>query len=141
MSREDDFRDEFRGSGKASRLKKRLVSFKLPKGVTPRGHHSDVLYRNGVKSGYLTSVGYSHTLDCPIGLGFVDLTERNKDIIKFKSVPKWIRGEYDETPAVYEVDLVHKRKVQRVKAEVSFAPLVDPKGRRVQGEYPGGVEM
>eukprot|EP00392_Amoebophrya_sp_AT5.2_P006098 g6108.t1 len=94
--------DDFRGKAKLaekkknlSHMNKRLCSFLLEdRNMSPHGHYADILYRDGVKVGYLTSVGYSHTLDRPFGLGYVDLPnldqENGKEVRK--KPKKWLEG-------------------------------------------------
>merc|ERR1712137_602795 len=105
--------------------RKRLVSFKFEDNmVTPHGHYSDIVYRNGVKVGYLSSTGYSHTLDTPIALGFVDLPKK-----VCKRPKKWIEK------GNYHISIVHKGKIIRTPAKASLKCLFDPTSQRVLGEY------
>jgi 4-methylaminobutanoate oxidase (formaldehyde-forming) len=109
----------------------RLVSFKFQDNmVTPHGHYADLVYRDGEKVGYLSSTGYSHVLDAPIGMGFVDLP---KDVCK---KPKsWIEE------GKYEIEIVHRGKIIRTPATASVGCLFDPKSRRaILGDYSSSEE-
>lgn len=113
---------------KRKKIRKRLVSFILPTDVTPHGHYTDIIYRksDNKKVGYLASTGYSHMLDAPIGLGFVDVKDKPADI----KLKPYIENEHE-----YEIELVHKATVKRVPVKVSFSCVVDPKGNRLKGNY------
>ena len=43
--------------------------------ISLNGHYADIVYRIGKKVGYLTSSCYSHSLDQPIALVFVELKD------------------------------------------------------------------
>lgn len=102
-------------------LRKRLASFVLEdKDASPGGHYSDIIYREGQRVGFLTSVGYSHVLDRPIGLGFVDLPEEAR-----KKPRAFLEA------GSYEVEHVVGEKIVRTKARCSFQCLVDPKNERM----------
>lgn len=109
---------------------KRLVSVRCLKtpNVSLFGHEEELLYRNGELIGALTSGGFSHTLDCPIGMGYVRGPAK---------VPlDWLKaGSYEvEVPVRDDEDNV---KLQRIPAEVSARCLVDPKGKRILGQCDG----
>ncbi|HCX88853.1 MAG TPA: FAD-dependent oxidoreductase, partial [Gammaproteobacteria bacterium] len=74
----------------------------------------ETLYRNEQRVGWLTSAGYGHTVDCPIGFGYV----RNPDGIDQDYLE---RGDYS-----LEVAGV------RVPCTIHFKPLYDPAMSRVR---------
>lgn len=108
--------------------RKRLVSVQVPAGVDVSlfGHEQELLYRDGELVGALTSGGYSHTLGCAIGLGYVRGPPK---------VPQdWMKA------GTYEVEVPVRTEggdvaLQRVPVTVSIKCLVDPRGERVRGEY------
>lgn len=108
---------------------KRLVSVQVlgDASVSLFGHEEELLYRGGELVGALTSGGFSHTLGCPIGLGFVHGPSK---------VPlAWLKsGSFEvEAPvrtASGDVEL------RRFPVAVSTKCLVDPNGDRVRGELP-----
>ncbi|CAK0799883.1 unnamed protein product [Prorocentrum cordatum] len=103
------------------RLRKRLVSVEFPKSGP------EVLYRHGKAVGHLTSGGFSHVLGRPIGLGFVSLEEKPEQL----SVKKFV-----EEARRYSVEMTSSRGgIVRVPVRVVLGPLVDPRGRRAQGDY------
>mmetsp|Transcript_166876 Transcript_166876/g.535669 ORF Transcript_166876/g.535669 Transcript_166876/m.535669 type:complete len:604 (-) Transcript_166876:365-2176(-) len=104
---------------------KRLVSVRLPgsEDVSVFGHEQELLYRDGKLVGALTSGGFSHTLGCPIGLGYVHGPSK---------VPlDWISaGSFEvEAPVRSESGAV---ELKRVPVAVSTKCLVDPKGERMR---------
>ncbi|CAD7960099.1 unnamed protein product [Amoebophrya sp. A120] len=107
-----DWNKPFRGSEKLKErkkqgMRKRLCSFLFEDlDISPHGHYADILYRDGEPVGYLTSVGYSHTLDRPFGLGFVDLKDEAK-----KKPKKWLES------GKYECSVIHRGKVVRTPIE------------------------
>jgi 4-methylaminobutanoate oxidase (formaldehyde-forming) len=108
--------------------RKRLVSVQVNQGadVSLFGHDEELIYRDGLLVGALTSGGYSHTLECAIGLGFVHGPSK---------VPQdWLgAGTYElEVPVRNTEGCVELR---RFPATVSTKCLVDPRGDRVRGTY------
>lgn len=112
---------------------KRLVSVAAPVGadLSLWGHEEELLYRNGELVGSLTSGGFSHTLNCMIGMAFVRGPPK---------VPRdWLEaGDYEvEVPvraAGGEVQL------RRFPVQISLKALVDPNGDRIRGSS-GSQEM
>jgi len=107
---------------------KRLVSVKAAvdaNDLSLWGHEEELLYRNGELVGAMTSGCYSHFLNCPIGLGFINGPPK---------VPlKWIKE------GNYEVETTARDKnggvvIRRFPVEVSTKCVVDPEGVRVRGE-------
>lgn len=59
-------------------VQKRLVTLRLDDpSISLFGHPNEALYRDGKPCGWLTSGGFSHTLGCPIALGYHKNLQRN----------------------------------------------------------------
>jgi len=105
-------------------VKTKTVSVSIPDSgpeISLWGH--EVVYRDDEVVGFLTSGGYSHTLDRPIGLASISATDRPK-ITK-----KWIEsGNF--SVGVSDFDNLG---IRRIPVEVSLSALVDPKMKRVHG--------
>ncbi|NBZ87935.1 GcvT family protein [Stagnihabitans tardus] len=96
----------------AEGVKKRLATFWVDDpNVTLLGR--ETIYRNGERMGWLASGGHGHTLDRPIGLGFIRRPGVDQAFLD--------EGEW-------ELEVASERH----KAQVTFAPLYDPKGERVK---------
>lgn len=80
------------------------------------GHGSELLYRDGEYVSYLTSAGFSHFLSKPVGLTLIPKGKPIKD-------------------SVWELEVPSLDGPKRFPALVSTKPAVDPKSRRVLGEY------
>lgn len=109
---------DFRGRSaieaqRESGVKKRLATFTTAQDVILSGR--ETIYRNGTRCGWLSSGGYGHTVGKAIGMGYI----RHPDGVTRDHV---LSGEY-------ELEVATKR----VPAEVTLAPLYDPKGARVKG--------
>ena len=99
---------------RAAPLKKRLASFVCDdESVTLIGR--ETILRDGFQVGYLTSGGYGHTINRPIGMGYLRRAEGVDDA--------WI--------AAGRYALVVAGEVKSCR--VSMEPLVDAKGARVRG--------
>lgn len=93
-------------------VKKIMATFTCDAGVILSGR--ETIYRNGKRCGWLSSAGYGHTLGKSIGMGYVrNIDGADKDYV--------MSGSYE-----LEVATV------RVKADVTLAPLFDPKMERVK---------
>lgn len=107
--------------------KKRLVSVRMEPGVDASlwGHEQELLYRNGERVGALTSGGYSYTLGCAIGMGFVHGPAK---------VPqKWLKeGMYEVEVPIRTAEGV---QLKRFPVQVQTKCLVDPEGARVKGTW------
>lgn len=92
---------------------KRLATFTAAPDVILSGR--ETIYRDGVRCGWLSSGGYGHTVGKAIGMGYVrDPGGVSRDYV--------LGGSYELEVAT-----------RRVPAEVTLAPLYDPKGARVKG--------
>ncbi len=74
----------------------------------------ETIYRNGVRVGWLSSGGYGHTVELPIGLGYV----------RAKGVDEGFM-----TSGTYELEVAS----ERVPARLHLGALFDPQGVRVKG--------
>ncbi len=93
-------------------LKKRLATFWVDDpNVTLLGR--ETIYRNGERVGWLASGGHGHTLDRPIGMGFI----RREGVDQ-----AYLDG------ATWELEVASERH----PAQVTFAPLYDPKGEKIK---------
>ena len=74
----------------------------------------ETIYRNGERVGWLSSGGYGHSVDRPIGYGYI----RHKD------------GVTDDymTSGTYELEVAS----DRVPAVLHLAPLYDPQNLKVK---------
>ena len=111
-------------------MKERICTFIFPNDAendyTPHGHHSDLVRdSDGEICGYLSSVGYSHTLNKPVALGFVELAKKGKGVKVKDFIEK----------SDFTVQLVKDAKAVKVPVKVQLACAVDPTGKRVQGDY------
>ena len=108
---------DFKGRGaiqaqRENGVKKMLATFTTDGDVILSGR--ETIYRNGERCGWLSSGGYGHTLGRSIGIGYVRHPEGvTKDHV---------------LAADYELEV----GTERVKAEVTLAPLYDPKMERVK---------
>merc|ERR1711862_154453 len=114
--------------GRKTGWTKRLVSVKATADadVSLWGHDEELLYRDGELVGVMTSGGYSHFLDCPIGMGHIRGPAK---------VPQsWIQaGSYEVETTVRTPD--GGVELKRIPVEVSTKCIVDASGARVRGEY------
>ncbi|MFP6731937.1 MAG: FAD-dependent oxidoreductase [Alphaproteobacteria bacterium] len=94
-------------------VSKRLVQFAL-EDAEPLLYHNEVIYRDGVSVGYLTSGNYGHHLGSAIGLGYVN----NED---------GVNADYVKSGA-YEIEVAGKR----YPAKASLRPMYDPKSERMK---------
>ncbi|OAN86056.1 GcvT family protein [Sulfitobacter geojensis] len=95
-----------------SGVKKIMATFTCDGDVILSGR--ETIYRNGERCGWLSSAGFGHTLGKSIGMGYV----RSDEAIDKEHV---LSGEYELEVAT-----------RRVKAEVTLAPLYDPKMAKVR---------
>lgn len=95
-----------------SGVKKIMATFTCDGDVILSGR--ETIYRNGERCGWLSSAGFGHTLGKSIGMGYV----RSDEAIDKEHV---LSGEYELEVAT-----------RRVKAEVTLAPLYDPKMAKVK---------
>lgn len=95
-----------------SGVKKIMATFTCDGDVILSGR--ETIYRNGERCGWLSSAGFGHTLGKSIGMGYV----RSDEAIDKEHV---LSGEYELEVAT-----------RRVKAEVTLAPLYDPKMTKVK---------
>ncbi|WP_386625305.1 GcvT family protein [Sulfitobacter geojensis] len=95
-----------------SGVKKIMATFTCAGDVILSGR--ETIYRNGERCGWLSSAGFGHTLGKSIGMGYV----RSDEAIDKEHV---LSGEYELEVAT-----------RRVKAEVTLAPLYDPKMAKVK---------
>ncbi|MEO1111522.1 MAG: FAD-dependent oxidoreductase [Pseudomonadota bacterium] len=93
-------------------VKKMLATFTTDGDVILSGR--ETIYRNGERCGWLSSGGYGHTLGKSIGIGYV----RHPDGVTRDHV----------LTADYELEV----GTERVRADVTLAPLLDPKMERVK---------
>ncbi|RID92902.1 FAD-dependent oxidoreductase [Gemmobacter lutimaris] len=98
---------------RATGVRKMMATFTTAPDVILSGR--ETIYRDGTRVGWLSSGGFGHTLGLSIGMGYV----RNPEGVTTDYV---LSGRYE-----LEVATV------RVPAEVSLAPLYDPKMLRVKG--------
>jgi 4-methylaminobutanoate oxidase (formaldehyde-forming) len=98
---------------RAQSLKKRLATFTASPDVILSGR--ETIYRNGERCGWLSSGGYGHTVGRSIGMGYI-------------RHPEGVSRDYVLT-GDYELEVATKR----VPAEVTLAPLYDPKSVRIKG--------
>lgn len=98
---------------RATGVRKMMATFTTAADVILSGR--ETIYRDGQRVGWLSSGGFGHTLGLSIGMGYV----RNPEGVTADHV---LSGRYE-----LEVATV------RVPAEVSLAPLYDPKMLRVKG--------
>ncbi|WP_299871922.1 FAD-dependent oxidoreductase [uncultured Sulfitobacter sp.] len=95
-----------------SGIKKILATFTTDGNTILSGR--ETIYRNGERCGWLSSGGYGHTVGRSIGMGYVRAT----DVIDKAYV----------LDGTYELEVA----TERVPAEVTLAPLYDPKMERVK---------
>lgn len=98
---------------RANGVRKMMATFTTAPDVILSGR--ETIYRDGQRVGWLSSGGFGHTLGRSIGMGYI----RNPEGVTTDYV---LSGRYE-----LEVATV------RVPAEVSLAPLYDPKMLRVKG--------
>jgi 4-methylaminobutanoate oxidase (formaldehyde-forming) len=98
---------------KGKRLSKRLVQFAL-QDPQPLLYHNEPIYMDGRNVGYVTSAGYSFTMNGAIGMGYV----RHPDGVD----QALIDG------ARFEIQVADKK----VPARASLRPFYDPKGERLK---------
>ncbi|MBM1634566.1 GcvT family protein [Sulfitobacter mediterraneus] len=97
---------------RAGQLRKILTTFTTDPDVILSGR--ETIYRDGVRVGYLSSGGFGHHVNKSIGMGYV----RMDGGLTAEDV---MAGDYELEVAT-----------ERVKAEVSLAPLYDPRMERVK---------
>lgn len=95
-------------------LRRRLVQFMLERSDRLL-YHDEPIWRDGELVGRITSGMFGHTLDRPLGMGYIDNCERVID-------PEWVMG------GRYEIEIAG----ERVPARVSLQPFYDPSNRRVK---------
>jgi len=93
-------------------LKKKMATFSCDGDVILSGR--ETIYRNGLRCGWLSSAGYGHTIQKSIGMGYV----RSSEIIDEDYV---LSGDYELEVAT-----------TRVRAQVTLAPLIDPKMEKIK---------
>jgi glycine cleavage system aminomethyltransferase T len=93
-------------------LSRRLVQFRLTD-PEPLLFHNEAVVRDGKIVGTISSGNYGHHLGGAIGLGYV---------------PCRGESEADVLGSAYEIEIAGTR----VKADVSLAPMYDPKSERVR---------
>ncbi|PRD40187.1 UNVERIFIED_CONTAM: Sardh [Trichonephila clavipes] len=98
---------------RATGVRKMMATFTTAPDVILSGR--ETIYRDGQRVGWLSSGGFGHTLGLSIGMGYV----RN---------PEGVTADY-VLSGRYELEVA----TVRVPAEVSLAPLYDPKMLRVKG--------
>jgi glycine cleavage system aminomethyltransferase T/glycine/D-amino acid oxidase-like deaminating enzyme len=94
-------------------VSRRLCAFVLPSSELPLFHNEPILSDNKVV-GRITSGGYGHTVDAPIGLGYVNVNPRSKpsDILENR----------------FEIEIAG----ERVSAEPHLRPPYDPKNQAIR---------
>ena len=99
---------------KEAGLARRLMQFRL---TDPDAHlhHNEPVLRDGQIVGFLTSGGYGHALGGAIGLGYVPCTAPGEAVAEMKA-------------SAYQIEIAGRRYA----AEVSLAPMYDPKSERVK---------
>ncbi|MCF6302016.1 MAG: FAD-dependent oxidoreductase [Devosiaceae bacterium] len=96
-----------------SGIKKRMAGFSIDDpGIALYGR--ETIYRNGKRVGWLTSGGFGHTLNRPIGYGFI----RNQNGVDKSFVES----------GSYELEVAS----EMIKCRVHLGPLWDPKMERVK---------
>lgn len=98
---------------KGKKLTKRLVQFAL-NDPQPLLYHNEPIYMDGRNVGYITSAGYSFTLNCAVGMGYVKHAAGVDQAL--------IDG------AKFEIVVADKT----VSARASLRPFYDPKGERMK---------
>jgi len=93
-------------------LKRRLAQFKL-KDPAPLLFHNEAIVRDGKIISIITSGNYGHALGGAIGLGYVPCENETEEEILASS---------------YEIEIAGAR----FAADISFAPMYDPKSRRIK---------
>lgn len=93
-------------------VKKMLATFTTDGGTILSGR--ETIYRNGKRCGWLSSGGYGHTLGHSIGMGYV----RADQVVDKAYV----------LDGAYELEVA----TERVPAQITLAPLFDPKMERVK---------
>ena len=96
----------------AGGVKKRMATFTTAPDVVLLGR--ETIYRNGERVGWLSSGGFGHTIQKSIGMGFV----RN---------PVGVSEDYVLSGS-YELEVAS----ERVPAEITLAPLFDPRNLKVK---------
>ncbi len=96
----------------ASGVKKRMATFTTAPDVVLLGR--ETIYRNGERVGWLSSGGFGHTIQNSIGMGFV-------------RHPGGVTEDFVMS-GTYELEVAS----ERVPAEVTLAPLYDPKNLKVR---------
>ena len=107
-------RDVLARQKEAMPLNKRLVQFQLDD-PEPLLFHGEVLWRDGVRVGYIRAGGYGFTLGSAIGLGMVEIDEP-------------VTKSYLES-GQWEVEINGNRH----SIKPSPRPLYDPQLKRVKG--------
>ena len=98
---------------KGQKLKRRLVQFAL-NDPQPLLYHNEPIYMNGKNVGYITSAGHSFTLNCAIGMGYVNHADGVDQAM--------LDG------AKFEIMVADKM----ISARPSLRPFYDPKGERMK---------
>ncbi|MEM9044211.1 MAG: FAD-dependent oxidoreductase [Pseudomonadota bacterium] len=94
-------------------VKKILASFTTDPNVVLSGR--ETIYRNGERCGWLSSAGFGHSIGKSIGMGYV----RSNTPITSEDV----------SSGAYELEVA----TERFPAEISLAPLIDPKMENAKG--------
>jgi len=95
--------------------RRRLVQLAVPD-PAPLLFGTEPVWRDGQLVGYLRSAGYGHTLDCGVGMGYL-----NHDA---GVTSEWLAG------GKFEVEIA----TRRYPAVASLRPFYDPGRTRVKGE-------
>ncbi len=94
---------------------RRLAQFRL-RDTDLLLHHNEPIWRDGLIVGRITSGMYGHTVDAPLGMGYVESGEEITDADYVLS-------------GTYEIEVA----CERVPADVSLRPFYDPSGGRIRG--------
>jgi len=93
--------------------RRRLVQFLL-EDPGALAYHNEPIYRDGIRTGLVTTAMYGHTLGSTVALGYVSAADG--------VTPEYVLG------GRYEIELADRR----VPARASLAPLYDPNNHRVR---------
>eukprot|EP00397_Hematodinium_sp_SG-2012_P063292 GEMP01087141.1.p2 GENE.GEMP01087141.1~~GEMP01087141.1.p2 ORF type:complete len:139 (+),score=33.90 GEMP01087141.1:324-740(+) len=110
-------------AAKKQKLKHRLVNIILDEPVALWGGDAEQVLRNGEVVGTVTTAGYSHLLDKPIGLAHVSVPQGPGSL---KS-----RLEGDN----YSVRIPYNGEVREFAAKVSLKSFVDPTNERMKAPH------
>lgn len=99
---------------KEAGLSRRMLQFRL-KDVEPLVYHNEPILRDRKIVSKLTSGNYGHALGGAVGLGYVPCEEPRESVVSMLA-------------SHYEIEIAGELH----EAEVSFAPMYDPKAERVK---------